>query len=97
MLLLSRRDAAARGLLHERPAAWRHYGPVAPVALWPALTYAGPPAEPPSDYAASVDPVTLLVTIVVVFVVNSLLEEVFYRRWLRTRWERVLGRVLGML
>ncbi|MGW2160115.1 hypothetical protein [Nonomuraea sp. NPDC001699] len=67
------------------------------MALWPALTYAGPPAEPPSDYAASVDPVTLLVTIVVVFVVNSLLEEVFYRRWLRTRWERVLGRVLGML
>ncbi|MFI6927211.1 lysostaphin resistance A-like protein [Nonomuraea spiralis] len=87
----SRRDSAARDLFRERPAAWHHYGPIAPVALWLALTFAGPLAEPPSDYAASVDPVTLLVTVVVVFLVNSLLEEVFYRRWLQTRWERVLG------
>lgn len=89
---LSRRDAANRGHLHERPAARRHHAPVVPVAAWLALTYAGPLAVPPSDYAARVDPVTLVLTIVVVFGVNSLLEEVFYRRWLQTRWEHVIGR-----
>ena len=33
-----------------------------------------------------------MLTIVVVFSVNSLLEEVFYRRWLQTRWEHIIGR-----
>ncbi|MCG5219709.1 type II CAAX endopeptidase family protein [Streptosporangium sp. KLBMP 9127] len=89
---LSRRDSAGRGFIHEGPAAWRHYGPIVPVVAWLALTYTGPLAVPPSNYAATVDPVTLLVTFAVVFVVNSLLEEVFYRRWLQTRWEHILGR-----
>ncbi|MET8047838.1 MULTISPECIES: hypothetical protein [unclassified Streptosporangium] len=35
---------------------------------------------PPGDYAPTVDPVTLPVTFAVVFVVNGLLEEVFYIR-----------------
>ncbi|NYI95141.1 membrane protease YdiL (CAAX protease family) [Streptomonospora nanhaiensis] len=75
----------------ERAGAWRRYGPLVPVAAWFALTYTGPSAVPPSDYAAQVDVGTLLVTVVVVFAVNSLLEEVFYRRWLQSRWERLLG------
>ncbi|MFF3442414.1 CPBP family intramembrane glutamic endopeptidase [Streptosporangium sp. NPDC002721] len=29
---------------------------------------------------------------IVVFAVNALLEEVFYRRWLQTRWEHLIGR-----
>jgi len=89
---LSGRDSADRSQIHERPAAWRHYGPIAPVTAWLALTYTGPLAVPSSDYAASVDLVTLVLTIVVVFSVNSLLEEVFYRRWLQTRWEHIIGR-----
>ncbi|MER5424778.1 CPBP family intramembrane glutamic endopeptidase [Streptosporangium roseum] len=89
---LSRRTAPDQGLVHQRSTAWRRYGPVAPVAAWLALTYAGPLAVPPSDYAAGVDLVSLLITFVVVFAVNSLLEEVFYRRWLQTRWEHILGR-----
>lgn len=74
------------------PGPWRRYGPAIPVAAWLALTYAGPLAVPPSDYARTVDLVTLVATVVVVFLVNALLEEVFYRRWLQTRWEAVLGR-----
>lgn len=89
---LSRRDSADRSQNHERLAAWRHYSPIAPVAAWLALTYTGPLAVPSSDYAARVDPVTLVLTIVVAFSVNSLLEEVFYRRWLQTRWEHIIGR-----
>ncbi|MGI5273399.1 CPBP family intramembrane glutamic endopeptidase [Nonomuraea sp. CA-218870] len=88
----ARRGSTDRGHLHERPAAWRHYGPIAPVAAWLVLTYTGPLAVPSSDYAARVDLVTLVLTIVVVFSVNSLLEEVFYRRWLQTRWEHLIGR-----
>ncbi|MEV0352257.1 type II CAAX endopeptidase family protein [Nonomuraea sp. NPDC050680] len=89
---LLRRDSADRSQIHERPAAWCHYGPIAPVAAWLALTYTGPLAVPSSDYAARVDSVTLVLTIVVVFSVNSLLEEIFYRRWLQTRWEHIIGR-----
>lgn len=88
---LSRRSATDREPVRERHAAWHRYGPVVPVAAWLALTYTGPLAVPPSDYAAGVGLVTLLVTVGVVFVVNSLLEEVFYRRWLQSRWEEILG------
>ncbi|WP_220448837.1 CPBP family intramembrane glutamic endopeptidase [Nonomuraea mesophila] len=85
----SRRDPVT--LVREPLTAWRRYGPAAPVAAWLVLSYAGPLALPASDFAATVDPLTLVVTVVVVFVVNALLEEVFYRRWLQTRWEHLLG------
>ncbi|MEO3798236.1 type II CAAX endopeptidase family protein [Nonomuraea sp. B10E15] len=85
----SRRDPVTH--VREPLRAWRRYGPAAPVAAWLLLSYASPLALPPSDFAATVDPVTLVITVVVVFAVNSLLEEVFYRRWLQTRWEHLLG------
>ncbi len=66
--------------------------PVVPVAAWLLLSCAGPFALRPSDYADTVDAATLIATVVVVFLVNALLEEVFYRRWSQTRWEAVLGR-----
>lgn len=72
--------------------SWRRYGPVIPVAVWLALSYSGPLSTPPSGYGFEVDAVTLALTIAVVFLVNSVLEEVFYRRWLQTRWEFLLGR-----
>ncbi|MEV0702561.1 CPBP family intramembrane glutamic endopeptidase [Saccharopolyspora sp. NPDC050389] len=71
---------------------WRGWGPLIPVVAWFVLSYTGPLAMPPSDFALTVDLVTLIVTVVVVFLVNSFLEEVFYRRWLQTRWEVMLGR-----
>ncbi|MEU0507794.1 MULTISPECIES: CPBP family intramembrane glutamic endopeptidase [Amycolatopsis] len=66
--------------------------PVPAVAAWFAVSYAGPWALPMSDYAFTVDVLTLVATLVVGFLVNSVLEEVFYRRWLQTRWEALLGR-----
>ena len=50
------------------------------------------PTPWPSSYALTVDLLTLVGTVVVVFLLNSLLEEVFYRWWLQTRWEPILGR-----
>ncbi|MFI7616581.1 lysostaphin resistance A-like protein [Nonomuraea terrae] len=74
------------------PATWRRYGPVAPVAVWLLLSHVGPAAVPPSSSWAGASPAYVLAGVVVVFAVNALLEEVFYRRWLQTRWERILGR-----
>lgn len=89
LFLLTPRDDPGTGGL---PPAWRRFGPVVPVAVWLVLMHVGPLALPRGDFASFIDPVTLLITVVVVFAVNALLEEVFYRRWLQTRWERVLGR-----
>ena len=71
----------------ERGVTWQ---PVVPVAVWFVLAQVGPLAVPVRK--VDLDPVTLVLTVVAVFAVNALLEEVFYRRWLQTRWERVLGR-----
>ncbi|EHR48487.1 putative metal-dependent membrane protease [Saccharomonospora marina XMU15] len=91
MFWLLRREPAT--WTAESPTtSWRRYGPAIPVAVWLALSYAGPLSPPPSDYALEVDAFTLAITIVVVLLVNSVLEEVFYRRWLQTRWELLLGR-----
>ncbi len=89
---VSRDDAADREPARERAAGQRRYGPVVPVAAWLFLSFIGPFARPSSDWAADAGPVTLLITMVLVFALNALLEEVFYRRWLQTRWERVIGR-----
>ncbi len=62
------------------------------MAVWLALSYATPLAVPASDWGRTVTPVELVVTLLVAFAVNALLEEVFYRRWLQTRWESLLGR-----
>nr|WP_218909784.1 CPBP family intramembrane glutamic endopeptidase [Nocardiopsis sinuspersici] len=89
---LTRGEDPVVGPVSERSTAWWRYGPVAPVAAWFLLFYTGPTAAPTSDYAASVDAVSLVLTFALVFALNGLLEEVFYRRWLQTRWEGVLGR-----
>ncbi|MFJ5542859.1 CPBP family intramembrane glutamic endopeptidase [Micromonospora chalcea] len=86
----------------RRPPRWRpgpapadaahRWGPALPVAVWLALSYATPLAVPASDWGRTVTPVELAATLLVAFAVNALLEEVFYRRWLQTRWESLLGR-----
>lgn len=91
---LLRRDTAGRAPGQVRDAQRPLYraGPAVPVVAWFVLSYATPLATPPSSYASTVDLLTLVGTVVVVFLLNSLLEEVFYRRWLQTRWEPILGR-----
>ncbi|RKT86217.1 CAAX protease self-immunity [Saccharopolyspora antimicrobica] len=79
-----------RGAIPRTPV--HRLAPAIPVLAWLLLSYTGPLAAPPSDFGSTVDLTTLLVTMVVVFLINSFLEEVFYRRWLQTRWEFLLGR-----
>lgn len=71
---------------------WQRVAPAIPVGTWLLLSYYGPLAIPPGD-DVSIDSLGLLLaTIAVGFLLNALLEEVFYRRWLQSRWEVLLGR-----
>ncbi|GAA0918233.1 CPBP family intramembrane glutamic endopeptidase [Nonomuraea longicatena] len=57
-----------------------------------AVAYLSPIGAPRSDLADTSDTLTQITVLVAGFAVNALLEEVFYRRWLQTRLETVLGR-----
>lgn len=70
-----------------RSAALRWLAPVAAVVAWVTVHLAST-AELESDPG----PVPDLVTVLVVFLTASVLEEVFYRVWLQTRLEILLGR-----
>lgn len=63
--------------------------PLPAVAAFVLITYALDPAAPDS----LPDPVT----IAAVFVINAVLEEVFYRFWLQTRLESLYGRWAAIL
>ncbi|BBY31797.1 CPBP family intramembrane glutamic endopeptidase [Mycolicibacterium sediminis] len=39
------------------------------------------------------DTLTVIAMVFIGFLLNAVVEEFFYRRWLQTRWERVLGGV----
>lgn len=90
---LSRADSADRKpvVVRDRAPALLRLAPVLPVAAWFVLAHFGPFARPYGDWTAGLDLVTILITMITVFAVNALLEEVFYRRWLQTRWERLIG------
>ncbi|MFE6857566.1 CPBP family intramembrane glutamic endopeptidase [Nocardia sp. NPDC057668] len=63
--------------------------PLPAVAAFVLITYALDPAAP--------DPIPDPVTIAAVFVLNAVLEEVFYRFWLQTRLESLYGRWAAIL
>lgn len=71
--------------------SWRGWEPVIPVTAWLILAYTGPFAAPGGDLPDGTGIVSLLAILVVGFAVNALVEEVFCRRWLQTRWEALLG------
>ncbi|MFT7839179.1 CPBP family intramembrane metalloprotease [Saccharothrix sp. BKS2] len=68
----------------------RRWVPLVPVLGWLLVAYAtplAPPADDPGPAAAA----ALLAALVLGFGVNAVLEELFYRRWLQTRWEFAVG------
>lgn len=70
------------------PATVR-WEPVIPVVAWLMFSYVGPLA--PEGRRPDLPALELAVAVLVGFLVNSVLEEYFYRRWLQTRWEQLLG------
>lgn len=73
--------------------------PLVPITCWFLIAYATP-LTPQLDAAQTEladDLATLAIVLIVGFVLNAVIEEVFYRRWLQTRVESVLGRTSGIL
>lgn len=87
LFAVGRRRGPASGFVDEPPGhRWR---PLIPVLGW-AATHLVLSAHGPSQ-RIDVDWVTLVVGLVVGFLIDAVVEEFFYRRWLQTRWARVLG------
>lgn len=79
----------------QRVGAW----PLVPITCWFVTAYATPLAPQLNAAQAELadDLATLAIVLVVGFVLNAVIEEVFYRRWLQTRVETVLGHTSGIL
>ncbi|WBP94036.1 type II CAAX endopeptidase family protein [Mycolicibacterium neoaurum] len=71
------------------PQPGHRWCPWIPVLGW-ATTHLVLSAPGPA-HRVDIDWVTLVVGLVLGFVINAVVEEFFYRRWLQTRWARVLG------
>lgn len=67
----------------------------APVAVWAAAAYATPLAPHPVDLG--MDAVGVALVLGGGFVVNAVVEEVFYRRWLLTRLQPIAGTAAAIL
>lgn len=68
---------------------------VVPVAVWAAAAYATPLAPDPVDLG--MDAVGVVLVLGGGFVVNAVVEEVFYRRWLVTRLQAIAGATAAIL
>ncbi|MCV7063047.1 CPBP family intramembrane metalloprotease [Mycolicibacterium vaccae] len=80
-----RRRAAAR---RDAPAGW---WPLVPALGWAVTYLALSLTHPRTGFEA--DTLTVIAMVLIGFLLNAVVEELFYRRWLQTRWERVLGGV----
>lgn len=70
----------------------RALAPIVPVVAWFLLARLGPLAPPAIAPASLPDPVTMAVASVITLLTAGVLEEVFYRGFLQTRLESVVGR-----
>lgn len=82
----TRRQARSTFEPETELVGWR---PVVPVLGWAAtymaLSAHGPAQRPDMDW------MTLAVALFFGFFINAVVEELFYRKWLQTRWTRLLG------
>ncbi|WP_299039033.1 CPBP family intramembrane glutamic endopeptidase [uncultured Pseudokineococcus sp.] len=86
-----RRGTAWRAAVVTGSRRWRLAGPVVALLAWGLLAFASPLAMPGGDLASTVTLAELVATVVVGFLVNAVVEEVFYRRWLLSRVQAWLG------
>ncbi|MEH3131086.1 MAG: CPBP family intramembrane metalloprotease [Mycolicibacterium neoaurum] len=86
LFAVGRRRGPASGFVDE-PRPGHRWRPWIPVLAW-AATHLVLSAHAPAQH---IEWVTLVVGLVLGFLINAVVEEFFYRRWLQTRWARVLG------
>ncbi|OMF62616.1 CPBP family intramembrane glutamic endopeptidase [Paenibacillus sp. FSL R5-0766] len=94
ILLLIYRKMTARQLdiISAKPRSRGHViAPMIVIVVWSYLKFYSPIAQP-EGAIVSTDMTELLLLVLIGFMINSVLEEVFYRVWLQTRLEALLGR-----
>jgi membrane protease YdiL (CAAX protease family) len=69
---------------------WYWIAPLIITSIWIYLRYFSI-LSPPHVPSKITDSTILIITLLVGFLINSLLEEIFYRVWLQTRLERLIG------
>jgi uncharacterized protein len=70
----------------------RLLAPIVPVVAWIAVARLGPLAPPAVSLAGLPDPATIAVASLITLLTAGVLEEVFYRGFLQTRLESLVGR-----
>jgi uncharacterized protein len=79
--------------LTERPQTltrWMGFSPLLIVGVWIYLSYFSVFSAPHTSSKIA-DPMSMIIMLCSSFLINSVLEELFYRVWLQTRLERWLG------
>lgn len=80
--------------IETRSGAWRWWAPLVVLAVWFYLSEVAP-WNPPYD-PGDIDTNLLIVAAVATAITASIGEELFFRRWLQTRMEAVLGAWAGI-
>ncbi|WFR65143.1 CPBP family intramembrane metalloprotease [Paenibacillus amylolyticus] len=92
LLIYRRMTGGQQNMISAKPRTRRHViAPLIVVVVWCYLKFYSPAAQPEGAIIAT-DTTELLLMVLVGFMINSVLEEVFYRVWLQTRLETLLGR-----
>jgi membrane protease YdiL (CAAX protease family) len=87
------RSKTIRSVDVERPASltrWMWLSPLFVAGVWMYLSYFSVFSTPPTASKIT-DPSLFIIILLFGFLINSLLEELFYRVWLQTRLEKLIG------
>ncbi|MDQ0171254.1 CPBP family intramembrane glutamic endopeptidase [Paenibacillus tundrae] len=84
-------------IISAKPRSGSHViAPLIVIVIWGYLKFYSPIAQPEGAIEAT-DLTALFLLVLIGFMINSVLEEVFYRVWLQTRLEALLGRWSAIL
>lgn len=97
LLIYRKMTGGQQDNISGKPRTHRHgIAPLIVVVVWCYLRFYSPVAQPEAAITAT-DTTELLLLVLIGFMINSVLEEVFYRVWLQTRLEALLGRWSAIL
>jgi len=92
LLIYRKMTGGQQEFILAKPRSRRHaIAPLIIIVVWGYLKFYSPIAQPEGAIEAT-DLTELLLLVFIGFIINSVLEEVFYRVWLQTRLEALLGR-----
>lgn len=92
LLIYRKMTAGQQDSISVNSRSRRHViAPLIVIVVWGYLKFYSPIAQPEGAIVGT-DTTELLLLMLIGFMINSVLEEVFYRVWLQTRLEALLGR-----